>query len=625
MGDGCAGDHAGPRLRRCRPLRAPMAPDRRELILVLGLAGGFGGGEGGVVVGVVGDFLNVLGVNNFVVLVDDEDGAGFHAPFLDEGAEGGAEGTGFVVREHLDFVDAHGGAPAVLGEGEIHRDGVDGDVRELSGFVVEAFGLSVADGGVEGGDDAEDADAVAGGIEVDGFELVVDGVEVGGGVAGLQFRSDEGERIAFESSCSGTFHKIFSLARRVSCCDRLRRIHMMRKTMAWIEPVALAMLLGGVMVWSQAGDREQRFQAMSRDWEKKGLAEPFRGITAKGTVEPGLFTVKSTGVPTEPVRKAAVAFLASLTKEQKAKTLYVVTDDEWRKWMNQHFYRRQGVSWDEMNEAQRAAATAMMKASLSARGLKLSEDIRHLNETLGELNKNDFEQYGEGKYHLTVMGEPSAKEPWGWQIDGHHLIINYFVLGDQVVMTPHFYGSEPIRATAGKYKGTVIMMEEQDQGLALMRSLSEEQRKVATLEVSKTGNNNLTEAFKDNVVLDYAGILAKELTAKQKEALLALVQVYVGNMDEGHARVKMAEVKKHLDATRFAWIGGTADDSVFYYRIHSPVLLIEFDHQVPVGVRQLVANPRVPFRDHIHAVVRTPNGNDYGKDLLRQHYERSKH
>ena len=28
----------------------------------------------------------------------------------------------------------------------------------------------------------------------------------------------------------------------------------------------------------------------------------------------------------------------------------------------------------------------------------------------------------------------------------------------------------------------------------------------------------------------------------------------------------------------------------------------------------------MPIRQHIHAVVRTPNGNDYGKDLLRQHY-----
>ena len=96
-------------------------------------------------------------------------------------------------------------------------------------------------------------------------------------------------------------------------------------------------------------------------------------------------------------------------------------------------------------------------------------------------------------------------------------------------------------------------------------------------------------------------------------------------MDDGHAKVKMSEVKKHLDATYFSWIGGTAPDSVFYYRIHSPVILIEFDHQLPAGLRQVVSNPKVPNREHVHAVVRTPNGNDYGKDLLRQHYARHPH
>ena len=42
-------------------------------------------------------------------------------------------------------------------------------------------------------------------------------------------------------------------------------------------------------------------------------------------------------------------------------------------------------------------------------------------------------------------------------------------------------------------------------------------------------------------------------------------------------------------------------------------------HQNPVGTRHLF-DPKVPSRQHIHTVVRTPNGNDYGKDLLRQHY-----
>jgi hypothetical protein len=63
---------------------------------------------------------------------------------------------------------------------------------------------------------------------------------------------------------------------------------------------------------------------------------------------------------------------------------------------------------------------------------------------------------------------------------------------------------------------------------------------------------------------------------------------------------------------------------VFYYRIHSPVILIEFDHQQPVALRHLMT-PGVPNTAHIHTVVRTPNGNDYGKDLLRQHYQQHPH
>lgn len=38
------------------------------------------------------------------------------------------------------------------------------------------------------------------------------------------------------------------------------------------------------------------------------------------------------------------------------------------------------------------------------------------------------------------------------------------------------------------------------------------------------------------------------------------------------------------------------------------------------ALRTFAADPNKPTREHIPTVVRTPNGNDYGKDLLRQHY-----
>ena len=359
----------------------------------------------------------------------------------------------------------------------------------------------------------------------------------------------------------------------------------------------------------------ERAQKMSRDAEAKGLAEPFKGVTTDGTVRPGLFPVRSTGVSTEPVRKAAEAFLAALTADQRARATFPADDPEWRKWMNQHFYVRQGVGFGEMTEPQRQAAFGLLQASLSAKGLALTRDVMRLNHTLAELTGKPAE-YGEGLYWVTVMGTPSDKEPWGWQLDGHHLIVNYFVLGDQVVMTPSFWGSEPATARDGKYKGTAILQAEQDAGLALVNALGDEQRKKAVIAAAKTGNNNLTEAFKDNAVIGYAGVRGSELSEAQRERLLGLVGLYVNNLRDGHAQVTMADVRRHLDKTHFAWVGGTGPADVFYYRVHSPVILIEFDHQTPIALGDR-SGP--PGRDHVHAVVRTPNGNDYGKDLLRQH------
>jgi hypothetical protein len=152
-----------------------------------------------------------------------------------------------------------------------------------------------------------------------------------------------------------------------------------------------------------------------------------------------------------------------------------------------------------------------------------------------------------------------------------------------------------------------------------MAALDGPQRAMAVVRSEKSRGNALAQAFRDNLVLDYAGIRALALTEAQRALLLDIVAEYVGHMDEGQARVKMDEVRAHLDETYFAWIGGTGPDAVFYYRVHSPVILIEFDHQGPIAL----GGPRdVPTRAHVHTVVRTPNGNDYGKDLLRQHYER---
>lgn len=346
---------------------------------------------------------------------------------------------------------------------------------------------------------------------------------------------------------------------------------------------------------------------------------PYTGIATSQGLEKGLYAIKSTGVATKPVVAAAKSFLAALSQQQLAKAKFPLLDEEWQRWCNvdNGLYMRQGISLKQMSKEQRDLAFKLMQSSLSAKGLQLSKDIMKTDQTLRELN-NDDPIYDEDLYFFSIMGNPSSTDPWGWQIDGHHLVINYFVLKDQVVMTPIFMGGEPIVTTSGKYKGNIILQDEQNMGLTFMQSLSPEQQGKATLSTEKTSRSIIAEAFSDNKIIDYQGLQASELSDEQKNRLLELANQYVGNIEDGHAKVKMEEIRKHLDHTWFGWVGKTDDNAVFYYRIHSPVILIEFDHQGPIGIQ---TGDQGPTRNHIHTIVRTPNGNDYGKDLLRQHLE----
>ena len=260
-----------------------------------------------------------------------------------------------------------------------------------------------------------------------------------------------------------------------------------------------------------------------------------------------------------------------------------------------------------------------MRESLSQQGFEEALNIMHLNETVLEMTGR-VSEYGEDLYWLSIMDAPSATEPWGWQWDGHHLNINYFVFGDQIVVTPSFLGAEPVHAKAGKYAGTRAFHLDEEHGLALMRSLSPAQRTRATIAPETTGQD-FTMAFRDNMELNYGGIRYDELSNAHHDLLLRLVEYHTGRMRAGHAEIKMAEVKRHLKDTYFCWMGGIQDDSTFYYRVQSRVIIIEFDHQRGIAFREHIK----PYKDHIHVIIRTPNGNDYGKDLLRQHYQQGHH
>ena len=362
-------------------------------------------------------------------------------------------------------------------------------------------------------------------------------------------------------------------------------------------------------------------------------ATPYVGVVAGDTPIDGLYSITSAGgTSNSALVRTAKDFLAALTGEQRARAMFAVDDAEWRQWSNMSAYHRNGIGFDELTEGQRDQALQLMRAALSAKGFKLSRDIMRLNETVAELT-GEHERYSEWFYWLTFMGVPSDTEPWGWQVDGHHLIINYFVLGNQVVMSPVFMGSEPVVAESGIYRGTSILGTERAKAYALYATLTDQQKEAALLSAGELSKQRgfafgrmSTELMQDNAVIPYQGILAKDLSAEQRSMLVDLIEEFIENNREEHARIKMEEVMAHLPETYFAWhewdISLGVED-LFFFRIQSPVIIIEFDHQGTIALPGERSD--IPIRQHIHTVVRTPNGNDYGKDLLRQHYEQHPH
>jgi hypothetical protein len=299
--------------------------------------------------------------------------------------------------------------------------------------------------------------------------------------------------------------------------------------------------LHGVPAAAQSGytDNLLAIKELFAKRELEAVPQDFVGVGTSAGIQTGLFPIVGTGASTKAAVTAASGFLASLAPALLIKTQFSVNDPEWRRWFNidNGIYVRQGTSLEEMSAEQKAAAWKLLEVSLSAKGLELGKNIMKTDQTLRELN-NDVVRFGEEKYFFTVMGNPSVQEPWGWQLDGHHLVLNFFFLGDQVVASPLFLGAEPVVTDTGKYSGNSLLQEQQDSGAEFFQSLDEAQRNLALLDIAKTTNNNRAEALQDNLVLDYEGVSGSKLSAPQKEGLLALIDLYTGTMDESHARIK---------------------------------------------------------------------------------------
>ena len=70
--------------------------------------------------------------------------------------------------------------------------------------------------------------------------------------------------------------------------------------------------------------------------------------------------------------------------------------------------------------------------------------------------------YRDLPYWLVVLGDPTSTDPWAWRINGHHLLAQATVVGDQVSGVPHFFGAEPATVLVGPHAGLRALPREED-------------------------------------------------------------------------------------------------------------------------------------------------------------------
>jgi len=308
-------------------------------------------------------------------------------------------------------------------------------------------------------------------------------------------------------------------------------------------------------------------------------------------------------VAADAMVEAASAFLASLDDYQRGQVQYAMDHPERSEWSNlpHAIHLREGVSFGELNEERAALGWELIRVSLSAAGLERAQAIVQMEELLwddGDFNANP------GNYFFTFFDSPSGDTPWGWQLDGHHLALNFTVVGAEVTIAPSLWGTTPKTWPSGEHAGLTPMADEEDLAFAWMASLDEAQLNLAQLNPSADPDLMAGPASSPASWPVPEGIPVTSLTPSQRTALLDWVAVYVGNMATSQAEQRMHEISESFDDVSVAWLGGTEPGSMMYYRIQGSRVLIEFDH--------------TRTADHMHAVYRDP-ANEYGTDWLSKH------
>ncbi len=287
------------------------------------------------------------------------------------------------------------------------------------------------------------------------------------------------------------------------------------------------------------------------------------------------------------LRVAAQAFLDTLGTEQ-ATTQYAFRSAERFDWHWNFNHQRDGLMLNQMNEAQRAAALALIAAGTSPVGFQQVLDTMYLQTVLGR----DGERFA-----MAIFGDPNDNA-WGWRFEGHHLSMNVTVVDGRVSMTPLFLGAQPTTVMQGQRQGLQVMKYEEESARALMLSLGS-----AAIFDNQAPGQHYTQRETQVRPFDAIGVQASNFDVQQMSYMESVLGEYLAVMPAAVS----GEYRRQLDQAgvgniNFAWAGAQVPLAAHYYLMQNDSFLLEFDNSRNSAT-------------HIHSVWRDFE-NDFGLSWL---------
>jgi hypothetical protein len=318
-----------------------------------------------------------------------------------------------------------------------------------------------------------------------------------------------------------------------------------------------------------------------------------------------------------------------------------------------------GLTLEQQGPAQQQLVMKLLASGLSREGYVAATSIIGLENIL-DLYEDFSLQWGfqrgrdSGRYYLRIFGDPREDDTWAWRFAGHHLSINFLVVGGAVASTtPFFLGADPARAPlpggahysplggierlAFRFAATLDgaqrgQMQLLDRAVADIVTgnrdrITDGDRMIVTHDLFRgplhdSGLRKLADGIyvegEEQSGFDVADHRRMAYTSKPKG--LAAVDLDDGQRELLRELVSAAAIgvpselnepgRDPLAGMHIAW-GGPLDSTPVYFRLQADDCLYEYDNTQRRG-------------NHAHTVLRNPR-NDFGVDVLRDHYANVTH